>query len=76
MEQLLHRIYDGHGTEKDLEVLKSVATQIKGKTLCALGEFAINPVLATIRHFFDEYEAKVKGGKKAAVKTAVPAPTD
>ena len=77
MEQLLHRIYDGHGTEKDLEVLKSVATQIKGKTLCALGEFAINPVLSTIRHFFDEYKAKVSGaGQKVAKATAVPTPTD
>jgi NADH:ubiquinone oxidoreductase subunit F (NADH-binding) len=33
---------------------------MKGRTLCALGEFAINPVLSTIRHFPEEHEAKVK----------------
>jgi NADH-quinone oxidoreductase subunit F len=69
MEKLLHRINDGHGTEKDLELLQSVAGQIGGRTLCALGDFAISPVLGTIRHFFDEYKAKVSG---AVVETAVP----
>ncbi len=75
MDKLLSRIYHGQGTEKDLEVLKSVAGQIGGKTLCALGDFAINPVLSTIRHFFDEYKAKVSG-KQAVKETAVPATTD
>jgi NADH-quinone oxidoreductase subunit F len=54
-----------------LEVLKSVAGQIGGRTLCALGDFAISPVLSTMRHFFDEYEAKVSG-KKVEKETAVP----
>lgn len=61
MERVLERIYHGQGTERDIEVLESVAKQIKGQTLCALGEFAINPVLSTIRHFMDEYKAKVNG---------------
>ncbi len=61
MERVLERIYHGRGTERDIEVLESVAKQIKGQTLCALGEFAINPVLSTIRHFMDEYKAKVSG---------------
>ncbi|MFO7679248.1 MAG: NADH-quinone oxidoreductase subunit NuoF [Chloroflexota bacterium] len=60
MEQLLHRIYDGHGTMQDVQTLESVANQISGRTLCALGEFAVNPVLSTIKHFPEEYRAKVK----------------
>jgi NADH-quinone oxidoreductase subunit F len=71
MDKLLHRIYHGQGTEKDLEVLRSVAGQIGGKTLCALGDFATSPVLGTYRHFADEYKAKVSG-KKAVKETAVP----
>ena len=59
MERLLHRIYDGHGTMQDVQTLESVANQISGRTLCALGEFAVNPVLSTIRHFPEEYRAKV-----------------
>ncbi len=71
MERVLERIYHGRGTERDIEVLESVAKQIKGQTLCALGEFAINPVLSTIRHFMDEYKAKVSG--TAVLDTAVAA---
>lgn len=60
MEKVLHRIYDGHGTAEDIAVLESVANQIKGKCLCALGEFAVSPVLSTIAHFLPEYKAKVQ----------------
>ncbi|HSH03668.1 MAG TPA: NADH-quinone oxidoreductase subunit NuoF [Anaerolineae bacterium] len=60
MNKLLHRIYEGHGTAEDIKVLEDVAKQIKGKCLCALGEFAISPVLSTIAHFLDEYKAKVQ----------------
>ena len=60
MEKVLDRLMNGQGTEKDIETLNSVAKQMKGRTLCALGEFAINPVLSTIRLFPDEYKAKVK----------------
>ncbi|MBP6804331.1 MAG: NADH-quinone oxidoreductase subunit NuoF [Chloroflexi bacterium] len=75
MEKLLHRIYEGHGTPQDVQTLESVANQIGGRTLCALGDFAINPVLSTIKHFPEEYRAKVQGSAngqvKAAARTAV-----
>jgi NADH-quinone oxidoreductase subunit F len=71
MERVLERINHGQGTPRDIEVLESVAKQVKGQTLCALGEFAINPVLSTIRHFMDEYKAKVNGA--AVLETAVAA---
>ncbi|MDX1414348.1 MAG: NADH-quinone oxidoreductase subunit NuoF [Candidatus Promineifilaceae bacterium] len=60
MDTVLDRIYDGEGSRGDIELLRSVATQIKGKTLCALGEFAINPVLSTINHFPGEYISKTE----------------
>lgn len=60
MDELLQKIYYGRGTEEDLRVLKSIAGQIGGRTLCALGDFAVNPVLSTVRHFPEEYDAKVK----------------
>jgi NADH-quinone oxidoreductase subunit F len=60
MEQVLERIYHGDGTESDVKLLENVANQMTGKCLCALGEFATSPVLSTIRHFPEEYRAKVK----------------
>lgn len=79
MEKVLHRIYHGHGTDKDVQTLENVAKQMVGKCLCALGEFAVSPVLSTIRHFPEEYRAKVKQAaanghaKPVGQKTAVPA---
>lgn len=61
MENLLHRIWEGHGTERDVEVLRNVATNIGGKTLCALGEFAKNPALSSIALYPEDYKAKVAG---------------
>jgi NADH-quinone oxidoreductase subunit F len=60
MEQVLSDVYHGRGTERDIQILESVAKQIGGRCLCALGDFAVNPVLSTIHHFLDEYKAKVK----------------
>jgi NADH-quinone oxidoreductase subunit F len=76
LEQVLHRVYNGHGTEQDLKTLESVAKQMVGRCLCALGEFAVSPVLSTIRHFPEEYEAKIKAAlakKEEQGETAVPA---
>jgi NADH-quinone oxidoreductase subunit F len=68
MEKLLQRIYDGKGTMQDVETLESVANQIKGRTLCALGEFAVNPALSTIKHFPEEYRAKVNKNPVSVVE--------
>ena len=59
IDKLLTRINHGEGTEEDLQTLQSVASQIGGRTLCALGDFAISPVSGTYRHFADEFKAKV-----------------
>jgi NADH-quinone oxidoreductase subunit F len=75
LEKVLHRVYHGHGTEQDLQTLESVAKQMIGRCLCALGEFAVSPVLSTIRHFPEEYEVKIKAAlakKEDTVETAVP----
>ncbi|MCA9995994.1 MAG: NADH-quinone oxidoreductase subunit NuoF [Anaerolineales bacterium] len=80
MEKLLKRIYKGQGTQEDLQTLRSVAGNIGGRTLCALGDFAINPVLSTFRHFPQEYEAKIKPAAavngQGKVKTAVSVAAD
>jgi NADH:ubiquinone oxidoreductase subunit F (NADH-binding)/Pyruvate/2-oxoacid:ferredoxin oxidoreductase delta subunit len=39
--------------------LKRLAEVIKETALCGLGQTAPNPVLSTLRHFMDEYEAHI-----------------
>lgn len=59
LRRLYHRVADGNGDEGDVATMDSVAKQMKGKCICALGEFAVNPVVATIRHFSDDYDRAV-----------------
>ena len=66
LERVLEDVHEGRGTEKDIQLLESVASNMQGKCLCALGEFATSPVLSTISHFLDEYKAKVRNGSEAA----------
>jgi NADH-quinone oxidoreductase subunit F len=59
MHQILTRIVEGQGTLEDLRLLEEVAGWVKATSLCGLGQTAPNPVLTTLRYFFDEYEAHV-----------------
>jgi len=60
MEKVLHKILDGHGTLKDVDLLWDIQKNIEGKTICPLGEAAAWPVAAAIRHFRSEFEEFVK----------------
>ncbi len=60
MEKTLHRIDEGHGTSQDLDLLISIANNIEGNTICALGEAAAWPVKFMITRFRDEFEKYVE----------------
>jgi len=60
MLKILTNISEGKGEEGDIELLEELCEATKGAALCALGGTAPNPVLSTIRHFRDEYEAHIK----------------
>ena len=59
MLDILNRICEGEGTLEDLDVLERLAIMIKDSSLCGLGQTAPNPVLSTLKHFREEYEAHV-----------------
>ncbi len=61
MEKVLHRIENGHGHDRDINLLVDVAKKIEGNTICPLGDAAAWPVASAIRHFRDEFEDHVKG---------------
>lgn len=65
MARIIHRIKEGHGLPGDIEKLKSVADNIEGRTICALGEAAAWPVQSFIKHFYSEFAAFIerKSGK-------------
>jgi NADH-quinone oxidoreductase subunit F len=59
MESVLHRIETGKGSNKDIDLLVSIASKIEGNTICPLGDAASWPVAAAIRHFRHEFEFHV-----------------
>ena len=63
MLEILTKITEGKGTPEDLVNIKEIAQHMKSSSLCALGQSAPNPVLSTIEHFLDEYEAHVNDKK-------------
>jgi NADH-quinone oxidoreductase subunit F len=60
MLEILTRITKGEGKEKDIDFLLELGATIKRASLCGLGQSAPNPVLSTISHFREEYEAHIR----------------
>jgi NADH-quinone oxidoreductase subunit F len=60
MIKILDRICQGKGKQGDIELLEELCEVVRDVSLCALGKTAPNPVLSTIRHFRDEYEAHIE----------------
>ena len=53
--RMVHRIEQGQGRADDLKLLDSVAENIMGRTICALGDAAAMPVRGMLKHFRDEF---------------------
>jgi len=57
---ILERITQGEGTLDDLQELEELAYDVRDASLCGLGQTAANPVLSTMKYFWDEYLAHVR----------------
>jgi NADH-quinone oxidoreductase subunit F len=57
MMHLTERISKGEATMQDVELLNDVAGQMKGKCLCALGEFSIEAPMSGIERFRADFES-------------------
>ena len=57
--RVVDRIHAGQGKPTDMDLLNSVADNIQGRTICALGDASAMPVRAMIKHFRSEFEAMI-----------------
>jgi NADH-quinone oxidoreductase subunit F len=78
MRKVTQRMVDGEAREEDAALLKNIADQIAGRTICAFGEAASWPVQSFIAKFNDEFVEKArtqaalrKEGKPTAEKTTL-----
>ncbi len=58
--RMVHRIEHGQGRADDLDMLNSIADNIQGRTICALGDAAAMPVRAFIKNFRKEFEYHIE----------------
>jgi NADH-quinone oxidoreductase subunit F len=61
--RLVDRIERGQGTMADIDRLSTVADNIQGRTICALGDAAAMPVKAFLKHYMHEFVHHVEHGK-------------
>ena len=56
LSRVVDRIENGEGRMSDLDLLDSVAGNIMGRTICALGDAAAMPVRGMLKHYRHEFE--------------------
>ncbi len=59
MEKIIKRVEDGKGRKEDIDLLLDICDNIKGKTVCPLGDAAVMPVESFIKKFREEFEAHI-----------------
>lgn len=63
LKEILEKITKGKGEMEDLYALAELSQIVKDTSLCGLGQTAPNPILSTLKYFYDEYLAHVKDKK-------------
>ncbi|MEK7808869.1 MAG: NADH-quinone oxidoreductase subunit NuoF [Chloroflexota bacterium] len=75
MLNIMERVGKNQVTKADIDLLNNVASQIQGKCLCPLGEFAVTPMLSGLKIFradFDSHATDAKAAAKPAPAKAAP----
>ncbi len=78
LDKVCDRILRGEGQASDVELIANVARNMQGVTLCALGDFAANPIIHTIKNFPEDFNQHFGAGAATRVLRgdAVPAAGD
>ena len=61
MSAILERMLNNHCVKGDLDRLLRIANNIEGRTICGLGDAAVQPVRSFVTKFREEFEALAQG---------------
>ncbi|VAX16799.1 NADH-dependent reduced ferredoxin:NADP+ oxidoreductase subunit B [hydrothermal vent metagenome] len=64
IEDLLHVIVEGRGSEDDLDRLATLCHAISKNSKCGIGQLGPKPITDTLLHFKDDYRRYISGGEK------------
>jgi NADH-quinone oxidoreductase subunit F len=60
LAKTMRRIERGEGRPDDLPLLLDLSDNILGRSFCALGDFSTSNIVASIKYFYDEYQAHIE----------------
>jgi NADH-quinone oxidoreductase subunit F len=60
VEKIFNRMLEGQAAPGDLELLESIAKQVAGHTICALGDALATPVRSFLKKFPEEFKACIE----------------
>lgn len=60
LSKIFHRIEEGEGGEKDLDLILRITNQMSLKTICALADGAIGPVRSGVEKFRNDFEKHIE----------------
>jgi NADH-quinone oxidoreductase subunit F len=75
MKHITNRIQQGKANQGDVDLLYEVAGQIKGKCLCALGEFSTEAVMSGIDRFRADFDKKISAAAQPMEEAVQEAPS-
>jgi NADH-quinone oxidoreductase subunit F len=75
MKHITNRIAQGKANQGDVDLLYEVAGQIKGKCLCALGEFSTEAVMSGIDRFRADFDKKISAAAQPLEEAVQEAPS-
>lgn len=70
VSRILQRIEEGHGRERDLNLLRDVSKNMMGKTICVFAEALAMPVLSYLDKFGHEFEECIQLGRNRLAQGA------
>ena len=59
MMNMMNRMVEGRGHQREIDMLLELTKQIEGRTICALGDAAAWPIQGLMRHFRPEVEKRI-----------------
>lgn len=59
LDKVLDRVMAGEAKLSDIDLISNIARNMQGTTLCALGDFAANPAIWTIKNFPDDFRKHI-----------------
>ena len=68
IDKVVDRIMADEAQTSDIDLITNIAKNMQGVTLCALGDFAANPIIHTVKNFPEDFKKHIAGQSVAPAK--------